>query len=119
MTIFLPFGPIVNHHYGILLRAFTVTTLPSNSLPPGQLKKRTFLDTTVYLENCQIRTDLNPRSNTSTFAWTVATPYTAKLPSPRAKHSDSDAFAWKNRFLRIGPTSLNSTFFCRVTMSST
>ena len=50
---------------------------------------------------------LNPRTNTSIFAWIVATSYTVKLLSLIAKPSDSSAFVQRNRFSRLGPTNLN------------
>ena len=83
--------------------------------------KVTSLDTTVYLENGRIRTNLHIKPTDQHLYFRMNScppPFTVQLLSPIAKSSDSDAFAWRNRFLKIGPTHLNSIFF-RAAMSST
>ena len=62
---------------------------------------------------------LNPWTDTSIFTWTVATLCTVKLLSLTAKSSDSNEFVQRNRFLRIGPASLNNIFSPGATISST
>ena len=81
-------------------------------------QKVTFLNTTVYLKNGWIQTDLYVKCTDKHqyHHMDSCILFTVKLLSPIAKHIDT--FVWRHRYLRIGPGNSNNCFFV-VTMSST